>query len=191
VLDNVFFCPVCGHKSCDKIGIVCSMCRIQAKVGRQPGGYRIHEVCFYCHRETVVCVDHVVPISRGGPEEEWNRVLACVECNQNKSDKLPSEWCPDNERALEIERRVPVVFPRMRKGKLSGDKSEAYARVILICEEFLSLLSREISSLPGADSVSSVGDTVRKHVHKLRLKAMARLNDEKAKPPPQPFRPSE
>ena len=79
----------------------------------------------------------------------------------------------------------------MRKGKLSGDKSEVYARVILICEEFLNLLCTEISSLPGANSVSSVGDTVRKSVHKLRLKAIARLNDEKAKLTPQPFRPHE
>lgn len=45
--------------------------------------------CFYCGRELTVgdsTLDHVVPRSRGGGEDEGNLVLACRKCNRRKSD---------------------------------------------------------------------------------------------------------
>jgi hypothetical protein len=50
--------------------------------------------CSYCGRLTVLgmngdvpngaCLDHVVPISRGGPDAGWNVTLACHSCNMRK-----------------------------------------------------------------------------------------------------------
>jgi len=40
------------------------------------------------------CVDHVIPLSKGGsPLEESNLALACYDCNQAKSDQLWEFGC--------------------------------------------------------------------------------------------------
>jgi 5-methylcytosine-specific restriction endonuclease McrA len=31
-------------------------------------------------------VDHIVPLSKGGSNEPWNMVLACLDCNEAKGD---------------------------------------------------------------------------------------------------------
>ncbi len=53
-------------------------------------------VCAYCGVEgresTKWCVDHVVPLSRGGTHDEENLVACCSPCNSSKSDRLLSEW---------------------------------------------------------------------------------------------------
>lgn len=48
--------------------------------------------CFYCGRKLLkgkVEVDHVIPWSFIKDDNLWNLVLACHECNRQKSDKLP------------------------------------------------------------------------------------------------------
>ena len=43
--------------------------------------------CFYCGGELAperATLDHVEPRSRGGPDEEWNVLLACHRCNRRK-----------------------------------------------------------------------------------------------------------
>jgi 5-methylcytosine-specific restriction endonuclease McrA len=42
------------------------------------------------HRR-MATVDHVVPLSRGGPSEAENLVIACYDCNQRKSNMIPEE----------------------------------------------------------------------------------------------------
>lgn len=49
-------------------------------------------VCVYCGDGWDLCADHVVPLSKGGSNEEDNLVCACRPCNTSKSDKLLSEW---------------------------------------------------------------------------------------------------
>jgi 5-methylcytosine-specific restriction endonuclease McrA len=36
--------------------------------------------------------EHVVPISRGGRDEESNVIPVCSFCNKSKNDRLLSEW---------------------------------------------------------------------------------------------------
>jgi hypothetical protein len=53
-------------------------------------------VCAYCRKDMVTdarsrCVDHVIPISRGGSHDERNLVTACKKCNAKKASKLPDE----------------------------------------------------------------------------------------------------
>lgn len=50
--------------------------------------------CAYC---TVYCeenrtVDHIIPISKGGRNQFINMVLSCRKCNEEKGDKLLSEF---------------------------------------------------------------------------------------------------
>lgn len=49
--------------------------------------------CQYCGCSTkkLEC-DHIIPVSRGGGNEESNLLTACFQCNRAKKDKLPQEW---------------------------------------------------------------------------------------------------
>lgn len=47
--------------------------------------------CVYCKGEAT-CLDHVIPISKGGADAPFNLVAACRPCNTSKSNKLLTEW---------------------------------------------------------------------------------------------------
>lgn len=49
--------------------------------------------CQYCMRSTdrPHC-DHVIPKSKGGPDEMGNLKTACAQCNQHKGARTPEEW---------------------------------------------------------------------------------------------------
>ena len=49
--------------------------------------------CGYCgQRGGRLECDHVVPVSRGGSNDDGNLITACFSCNRDKSNKLISEW---------------------------------------------------------------------------------------------------
>ncbi len=45
--------------------------------------------CTYCKSKQDLGIDHVVPFSKGGSNEEFNIVVCCFTCNVSKSDKNP------------------------------------------------------------------------------------------------------
>jgi 5-methylcytosine-specific restriction endonuclease McrA len=50
--------------------------------------------CQYCgkrHSTSELSLDHVTPISRGGPSNWENVVCACLSCNVRKGNRLPEE----------------------------------------------------------------------------------------------------
>ena len=62
---------------------------------------RDHCTCAYCNRVGTFTedpdgesweVDHIIPISRGGLTAESNAALSCWKCNNEKSDKTPTEY---------------------------------------------------------------------------------------------------
>lgn len=70
-------------------------CKPCDKAARRTRHYWVEDTsCAYCGVEVVPgvntdvpngrCVDHVVPISLGGPDEKWNTVIACHRCNAEK-----------------------------------------------------------------------------------------------------------
>lgn len=51
--------------------------------------------CVYCgctEEEMTLCLDHVIPLSRGGSNTADNLVVACFPCNTDKGARTPSEW---------------------------------------------------------------------------------------------------
>lgn len=53
------------------------------------------EHCTYCGSdEGPFHVDHIVPRSRGGTDDEENLTVACQTCNLSKGDKTLEEWRP-------------------------------------------------------------------------------------------------
>jgi HNH endonuclease len=50
--------------------------------------------CTYCGTNEGLTADHVVPLTRGGTNDESNLTACCISCNTKKSNKLVSEWLP-------------------------------------------------------------------------------------------------
>jgi uncharacterized glyoxalase superfamily protein PhnB len=59
-------------------------------------GFHANFCCEYCDRDLLVSVhdydawhvDHIVPMSKGGVDEQWNRALSCKVCNFVKSNRV-------------------------------------------------------------------------------------------------------
>lgn len=50
-------------------------------------------VCRYCRKAHVQLeCDHVIPVSRGGSNDDSNLATACRPCNRRKSNKMPSQF---------------------------------------------------------------------------------------------------
>ena len=52
-------------------------------------------VCVYCGSSDALEWDHIIPLSRGGPDSPDNLVRACASCNRSKGSKTPSEFYVD------------------------------------------------------------------------------------------------
>ncbi len=48
--------------------------------------------CAYCGSTDSITVDHVIPISKGGPHSRDNVVPACKSCNSSKNTRSLPEW---------------------------------------------------------------------------------------------------
>lgn len=56
---------------------------------------RQHEKCAYCGTRRQLkhmTVDHIIPLSRGGADDESNMCCACKNCNRLKANLLPTEF---------------------------------------------------------------------------------------------------
>jgi hypothetical protein len=52
--------------------------------------------CMYCERkmgETLMSIDHFVPLELGGKNDTTNYLSACKKCNKRKANNPPNEWC--------------------------------------------------------------------------------------------------
>ncbi len=61
--------------------------------------------CGYCGRrppEAVLVIDHVVPVIKGGTNDEENLVTSCFDCNAGKSDKDAGPDVPKPDRTMAI-----------------------------------------------------------------------------------------
>jgi len=72
--------------------------------------------CVYCGRGiehgAKLTLDHVVPVSRGGKNSEYNLVTACHVCNSRRGDRYVSQFL---QRLYRSEARRNEVRARMRR----------------------------------------------------------------------------
>lgn len=53
--------------------------------------------CVNCGTHKSLCIDHIIPVSRGGGNEIKNLQTLCSTCNRDKSDKTMYEWLKEQE----------------------------------------------------------------------------------------------
>jgi 5-methylcytosine-specific restriction endonuclease McrA len=52
---------------------------------------RDDRACVYCGSEANICIDHMVPISLGGTDDDKNLAVACKSCNSGKAGRTPED----------------------------------------------------------------------------------------------------
>lgn len=65
-------------------------------------------VCIYCGKKGDLTLEHILPLSRGGPDTADNAVFICRTCNCSKGAKRLYEW-------FGLKNRNKI--PRIAKGK--------------------------------------------------------------------------
>lgn len=90
--------------------------------------------CVYCGSPDARSLDHVIPVSRGGPRWDIaNLVRACRTCNSSKGNRTPDEWRqrirPHLSPALQQQLAPSDYLVRLtRRAKLSASKAEGSER---------------------------------------------------------------
>lgn len=72
--------------------------------------------CRYCGKappEVKLVVDHIVPVSRGGTNDETNLITSCESCNQGKSDKSLSTLPLPDQRRIAQENMEQIDIARL------------------------------------------------------------------------------
>lgn len=69
--------------------------------------------CIYCGREEVLTLDHLIPRSHRGPEDEKNAAWVCMACNASKGARRPYEYWT----ALRGLKSAKYDMPRLAEGK--------------------------------------------------------------------------
>lgn len=86
---------------------------------------RDHRVCQYCdkpgNKARPLTLDHVIPVSHGGPTVVGNLVAACKRCNTKKTNRSLHDFLTDDpERAAKIQEQVDQVMPLTSAGRLNS-----------------------------------------------------------------------
>jgi len=102
--------------------------------------------CRYCGRqsdEVKLVVDHLIPVSQGGTNEQENLITSCEECNQGKAAKTIEEIVPAKHDR----------FAELQKYREQLDEAKMAAEIIGIREQLHENLAKLISQCTGDDYV--------------------------------------
>ena len=57
--------------------------------------------CFYCGMDANT-IDHIIPVAKGGTDEDGNLVAACKRCNYSKKDRMPVDFLDSRSTAMSL-----------------------------------------------------------------------------------------
>ena len=86
--------------------------------------FALGNVCAYCGAQGVLHWEHIIPVSRGGPDNIDNMVRACAPCNLTKGARDPYQWY--------LGTRINDPIPRLVLGKFLKVLYEAYSEKNLL-----------------------------------------------------------
>jgi hypothetical protein len=59
--------------------------------------------CRHCGSEDALCIDHILPVSRGGDSSDENLQVLCAACNTRKGNKIGCEEKNSRQRRVDVE----------------------------------------------------------------------------------------
>jgi len=87
--------------------------------------------CFYCGRKFItphdpeLTIDHIIPKSLGGEDDDGNLVPCCSKCNQEKNSYLPSEWIIRIEfKIAQVQKNIKIRKKMVKSLKLLKIREE-------------------------------------------------------------------
>lgn len=111
-------CSSCYGKITSKVGNHCSntagilTASIWLKILERSGGN-----CYYCKASVGfahLTIEHILPISKGGTNEECNLAAACEQCNSSKRDRSLLDW----QRRIEAKRLLTHLQQKLGLSEL-------------------------------------------------------------------------
>ena len=75
--------------------------------------------------EQSIHIDHIIPVTMGGPTDDWNCIPVCGSCNESKSNRHLLDWWQDN-RTLEEEYKLVRIFEYMTSKLLDNTNQIRY-----------------------------------------------------------------
>jgi hypothetical protein len=85
--------------------------------------FALGDVCAYCGAHGKLHWEHIIPVSRGGPDSIDNMVRACARCNSSKGTRDPYQWYIEENKG---------EIPRIVMGKFLKLVFDEYARFNLL-----------------------------------------------------------
>jgi len=72
--------------------------------------------------EQPIHLEHIIPVTMGGPTDDWNCIPVCGSCNESKGNRHLLDWWNDN-RTVEEEYKLVKIFEHMT-GKLLDNSNQ-------------------------------------------------------------------
>lgn len=96
--------------------------------------------CRYCGRQSdsvELQIDHIIPICKGGTNDESNLVTSCVPCNQGKAGIKLDQAAPNESDRLRLAQELNEQMRAAERARLmvSGRKDRRKAVMEFICEQ--------------------------------------------------------
>ncbi len=79
----------------------------------------VPQACYYCGGTERLCVDHLIPKMRGGPDASDNLIWSCRRCNSSKGGQDLIEW-------MTAKNRFPPILLLRRYVKIVARYCEEY-----------------------------------------------------------------
>lgn len=80
------------------------------------------QACYYCGHMHGLCVDHLIPRMRGGPDASDNLIWSCRSCNSSKGGQDLLEW-------MKVKDRFPPLLLLRRYIKIVAAYCEEHGRL--------------------------------------------------------------
>lgn len=131
--------------------------------------------CQYCGSKEDLEIDHIVPLSKGGNNEDYNLITACHKCNKLKNDKSLKEFinsgcCKNLDRVSKIldtleEQEQEQEQEQVKEKEKDKEKEiECYGEhfnVVLVKGDYEKLLTTYQSKKLVNDAIEDLGTAIR------------------------------
>ena len=75
--------------------------------------------------EQLIHIDHIIPVTMGGPTDDWNCIPVCGSCNDSKNNRHLLDWWNDS-RTAEEEYKLVRIFEHMTSKLLDNSNQIRY-----------------------------------------------------------------